>query len=182
MKRCCICGAQVDDDDIYCKCGNQLKPIPPLDLDEKEVAKIKKKKDLQVKIAFASGIIFFFAFAMTGLRVIWEPARATRFREMVAYAFNVWWAIAIVSCIVGANCGASALSKVKGNQLLSGKTLGLARASKIMSIISVALCIFWFFFICFLGFIWVWDEMFQMWRPSALASLQEGIYQLTAFL
>lgn len=30
MKRCSLCGGQVEDDDIYCGyCGNQLRPNPP---------------------------------------------------------------------------------------------------------------------------------------------------------
>ena len=166
MKFCVKCGEPLEKGASVCKnCGAKVKiksaSSTALDLDEKTLAETVEKKTVKAKIAFAFGIVFFIAFLMAGLRMIWEPTKATVFKEMTAYAFNIWWAIAIVSCIVANILSESAMSTLQRKQVLSGKTLGLAKASRAMSGIAAALCVLWLVLICFLGATWVLRAIFD---------------------
>ena len=174
MRFCVKCGEPLEKGKDTCgNCGAKVKfkkyiEVGVVEEDENKVAEIAKKKTVKAYVSVISGTVFIIAFLMAGLRMLWEPAKATPFREMVAYALNIWWAIAIVSCKITSLCSGGAIKKVNGKQLLTGASYGCAKFGNITASVAIVLCFLWFAFICFLGVIWLFDGMFEMWRPSVL--------------
>ena len=169
MRFCVKCGEPLDKGKDTCShCGAKVKfkrytNVGVVVEDENKIAEIAKKKTAKAYVSAISGSVFIIAFLLAGLRILWEPAKENRFGEMVAYAFNIWWAIAIVSWTITGLCSASAITKVNGKQLLTGASYRCAKFGSITASVATVLCFLWFVFICFLGVVWIFGGVFGVW-------------------